>query len=42
MIKSITEHVYLPSAFASKFVQRFPSLCHFELQMFSFNKGCFI
>ncbi|CAF1480858.1 unnamed protein product [Rotaria sordida] len=42
MIKSITEDIYFPSAFASKFVQRFPSLCHIELQVFSFDNCSFI
>ncbi len=37
MIKSITVNIYLPSNFASKLVQRFPSLSHIELQMFSFD-----
>jgi len=37
MIKSITENIYFPSNFASKLVQRFPSLSHIELQMFSFD-----
>jgi len=37
MIKSITENICLPSNFASKLVQRFPSLSHIELQMFSFD-----
>ncbi|CAF4953276.1 unnamed protein product [Rotaria sp. Silwood1] len=42
MIKTITENIYFPSAFASKFVQRFPSLCHIELQVFSFDICSFI
>ncbi|CAF3905482.1 unnamed protein product [Rotaria sordida] len=42
MIKSITEDIYFPSAFVSKFVQRFPSLCHIELQVFSFDNCSFI
>jgi hypothetical protein len=37
MVKSITENIFFPSNFASKFVQRFPSLSHIELQVFSFD-----
>ncbi|CAF2684095.1 unnamed protein product [Rotaria sp. Silwood2] len=37
MIKSITEKIYFPSDFASKFVQCFPSLSHIELQVFLFD-----
>ncbi|CAF3809115.1 unnamed protein product, partial [Rotaria sp. Silwood1] len=42
MIKTITENIYFPLAYASKFVQRFPSLCHIELQVFSFDICSFI
>jgi len=37
MVKSITDNIFFPSNFASKFVQRFPSLSHIELQVFSFD-----
>jgi len=37
MVKSITDDIFFPSNFASKFVQRFPSLSHIELQVFSFD-----
>ncbi|CAF3864820.1 unnamed protein product [Rotaria sp. Silwood1] len=36
MVKSITENFFFPSNFALKFVQRFPSLNHIELQ----NNAC--
>ncbi|CAF4012511.1 unnamed protein product, partial [Rotaria sordida] len=32
MIKSITKDIYFPSNFILKFVERFPSLVHIELQ----------
>jgi hypothetical protein len=37
LIESITKNVYFPPNFASKFVQRFPSLVHIELQVYSFD-----
>jgi len=37
MIKSRTNKSYFPSKFAFKFVQRFPSLSHIELHVFSFD-----
>ncbi|CAF3227403.1 unnamed protein product, partial [Rotaria sp. Silwood2] len=36
-IETILEDVYFPSNFASKFVERFPSLIQIELQVISFN-----
>jgi hypothetical protein len=36
-IKSITEKIYFPLNFTSKFVQRFPSLVNIELQVLSFD-----
>jgi hypothetical protein len=41
-IKSVTEEIYFPSSFVSRLVQRFPSLSHVELQVFSFDIGSFI
>ncbi|CAF4650332.1 unnamed protein product [Rotaria sp. Silwood2] len=37
VIETILEDVYFPSNFASKFVERFPSLIQIELQVISFN-----
>ncbi|CAF1412520.1 unnamed protein product [Rotaria sordida] len=37
MIKSVTKNNYFPSNFAFKLVQRFPSLSHIELQVYSFD-----
>jgi len=37
IIKLIKKKNYFPSNFALKFVQRFPSLSHIELQVFSFD-----
>ncbi|CAF4125096.1 unnamed protein product, partial [Rotaria sp. Silwood1] len=37
LIETILEDVYFPSSFASKLVERFPSLIHIELQVISFN-----
>ncbi|CAF3431311.1 unnamed protein product [Rotaria sp. Silwood2] len=37
MVKSITKKIYFPSNLASKLVQRFPSLIHIELQVYSFD-----
>ena len=37
MLISITANLYVPSNFASKLVQRFPSLTDIELQVFSFD-----
>ena len=37
ILKSITANLYVPSNFASKLVQRFPSLTDIELQVFSFD-----
>ncbi|CAF1254878.1 unnamed protein product [Rotaria sp. Silwood1] len=37
MIKSITENIYFPLNFVSKLIERFPSLHHIELQVFSFD-----
>ncbi|CAF3350580.1 unnamed protein product [Rotaria sp. Silwood1] len=42
VIKSITEDIYFPSNFILKFVERFPSLVHIELQVFSFDICSFI
>ncbi|CAF1089055.1 unnamed protein product [Rotaria sordida] len=42
MIKSITKDIYFPSNFILKFVERFPSLVHIELQVFSFDICSFI
>ncbi|CAF5059311.1 unnamed protein product, partial [Rotaria sp. Silwood1] len=42
MVKSITENFFFPSNFALKFVQRFPSLSHIELQVFSFDNCVYI
>ncbi|CAF4044731.1 unnamed protein product, partial [Rotaria sordida] len=36
-ITSITEKIYFPSKFALKLVQRFPSLTHIELKVFTFD-----
>jgi hypothetical protein len=37
LIKSIREKCYFLLNFVSKFIQRFPSLSHIELQVFSFD-----
>jgi hypothetical protein len=37
MMKSLTQHIYLSTSFAGKFIQRFPSFIHIELQVFSFD-----
>ncbi|CAF4267390.1 unnamed protein product, partial [Rotaria sordida] len=37
MLKSIPGNRYIPLNFVSKLVQRFPSLTHIELQVFSFD-----
>jgi len=37
MIESSKKNIYFPSNCASKLVQRFPSLNHIELQVFSFD-----
>ena len=37
MVTSVTEKFYFPPHFASKFVERFPSLVDIELQVFSFD-----
>jgi hypothetical protein len=37
MLISITANLYVPSNFASKLVQRFPSLTVIELRLFSFD-----
>jgi hypothetical protein len=37
MIKLRTKKFYFPSNYAPKLVQRFPSLSHIELQVFSFD-----
>ncbi|CAF2174211.1 unnamed protein product, partial [Rotaria magnacalcarata] len=42
MIKSIIEKIYFPSNSALKLVQRFPSLCYIELQVYSFDDCGFI
>ncbi|CAF1019950.1 unnamed protein product [Adineta steineri] len=42
MIKLITEDIYFPSNFILQFVERFPSLVHIELQVFSFDICSFI
>ncbi|CAF2389001.1 unnamed protein product [Rotaria sp. Silwood2] len=42
LIKSITEDIYFSSSFILKFVERFPSLVHIELQVFSFDICSFI
>jgi len=37
MLQSKTKNIYFPSNFSSKLVQRFPSVNHVELQVFSFD-----
>jgi hypothetical protein len=37
MLKSKTKNIYFPPKLSSKIVERFPSLNHVELHMFSFD-----
>jgi hypothetical protein len=37
LIETITEKISFPPSFAQKLVERFPSLIHIELQVFSFD-----
>ncbi|CAF3023870.1 unnamed protein product [Rotaria sp. Silwood2] len=42
MIKSIKDNIYFSLNYASKFVKRFPSLTHIELQVFSFDNCVYL
>ncbi|CAF4322906.1 unnamed protein product, partial [Adineta steineri] len=37
LIETTFENIYFPASFSMKFVDRFPSLEHIELQVISFN-----